>query len=101
MVGVIFLRSSSAVTLRGVGIDVAEDRPPSGVDDRLGRRDEGHRAGQHLLAVDFRRDHGQVQGSGRGVEGYCVADAEVVGKPLLEGEGPGTASDPAAGENLG
>jgi hypothetical protein len=68
--------------------------------DGLRRRDEGHRARQHLLALHLGAQQAQVQGRRRRVERHGVLRAGELGEALLEGDRARSATDPAAVDRI-
>ena len=101
VVGVIFLRSSSAVTLRVSGsMSQNTGRPPAWTIAWVAETkviELVNTSWPSTSAAIMARCRAAV----RGVERHGVADTEVTGETLLERKRFGTASDPAAGQDLG
>ena len=78
-------------------VDVDEDRPRPREHDRLERREERERHGDHLVArADAERAQGEQQRVGAARDAHAVLRAAVGGELLLEGGQLG-AQDEAAG----
>ena len=83
------------------GIDVGEDRRRAAPRDRLGRRVEGERRADHLVArPDAERVEGEHERVGAVGDADRPLDAEVGGGLLLEGPVVRAADEALAVENL-
>ena len=91
----------SGVTQIRVRVDVAEHRGGAGRRDRLGRRVEGERRDDDLVArADAQRAQGDRDGLGAVGDPDRVPGAQIGGELLLEGVDLGAEDEPPAIEDV-